>query len=280
MASLIKNKIISLAIICCVIGCLIAVRRLGMFLENKFIYYPTKEFYYIPTDFGLEYNDVFFNAGDGVKLHGWYVPSRGSKSAILFFHGNAGNISDRIDNVVRLNSDVGVDVFIVDYHGYGKSKGRPDEHALHLDGIAAISKLRQIVGPGKNIIVFGRSLGGAVAVDVASVEKCDAMIIESTFESIPAVASSLIPFVPKSLIRTKFDSLNRIENVSVPKLIIHGERDSLIPFEQGVALFNKAKHPKTFYPIPGADHNDTYLIAGEEYFDKISDFISSVENQS
>jgi len=249
-----------------------------MLIENRFIYYPTREFMYTPDEFGVDFEDVFFHSEDGAKLHGWYVPAPGARTVMLFFHGNAGNLSDRIDNVLRLHSQVGADVFIIDYHGYGKSEGKPNEQNLCMDGRAAMEELRRRAGGKMKIVVFGRSLGGAVAVDLAARQPCDALIVESTFTSIPDIADALFPVLPAGrMLRTKFDSLGKIGAVSAPKLFIHGRRDSLIPFSHAEKLFDAAKGEKEFYPIAGADHNDTYIVAGDEYFTKIASFIEKIE---
>lgn len=250
-----------------------------MFFENSFIYFPTREFLFSPAEFGLVFDDVFFKADDGTKLHGWYIPRDGARTLLLFFHGNAGNLSDRTDNIIHLHQQVGVDVFIMDYRGYGKSEGRPDEKGLCMDGRAALAKARELAdGAGKKIAIFGRSLGGAVAADVAADNDCDGLILESTFKSIPDIANALFPILPAGrVLKTKFKSIDKIGRIDAPKLIIHGERDSLIPFSHGRALYDAAPPPKEFYPIAGADHNDTYITGGQAYFRKIAGFIRALE---
>lgn len=274
-----KAKLVIFGLICIAAVTSIAIIIGIPFLENHFIYYPSREFTGLPSDFGIEFEDVYFRAEDGVKLHGWYVPSKGAKSVILFFHGNAGNISDRLDNIIQLRNQAGVDVFIIDYHGYGKSEGSPNEKNLYMDGRAAMKELRRRLGKSdKKVIVFGRSLGGAVAVDVASGAECDALILESTFTSMPEIAGELFP-IPhlKKLICTKFDSISKIGSIKAPKMIIHGENDTMISISHGQRLFKEATEPKEFYPIPGADHNNTYITAGNEYFRRVAEFIRRVE---
>jgi len=250
-----------------------------MIFENRFIYYPTRDFWVEPDEFGLDFENIWFEASDGVKLHGWLIPKDKAQSALLFFHGNAGNISDRLDNIIKLHHQVGSEIFIFDYRGYGRSNGKPDEAGLCRDGAAALNWLNERCRPKKiKTILFGRSLGGAVAIDAASKMKCDALIVESTFTSIPAVAAALIPIAPRSLIKTKFDSLNKIEAVSVPKLFIHGDSDSLIPVSHCRRLFEKASEPKRIYIVHGADHNDAYIEGGERYFKEFKDFIAGIES--
>lgn len=253
-----------------------------MFFEENFIFFPSRGFSFVPSDFNLEFNDIFFMDEQNTKLHGWYVPAPDSRTVILFFHGNGGNISDCLDNVVRINQQLNCDVFIVDYPGYGKSLGNPTEKTLLACGKAAIKKLDELlIGKNKKIIYFGHSMGGAVAVDMALSHPCDGLVMESTFTSIPDVAFGLFPSLPLGgLIRTKFDSINKIPKVHCPILVIHGTKDSVIPFSHGKKLFDAATGTaqKAFYAVTGGDHNDTYLVDGDSYFEQLGSFIKNIEN--
>ena len=242
-------------------------------VENFFLFYPTKPFSMVPSDWGIEFEDQPFEARDGTKLHGWYFPGRGKGPVVLFSHGNAGNISDRVDNIRRL-LDCGLQVFIYDYRGYGKSAGKPSEAGIYEDGLAAWDLLvnEKRVLPD-NIVLFGRSLGAAVAIEIATKRKARALIIESAFTSTRDMAKGMFlfqlfaPFLP-----AHYNNVDKIKRVTVPKLIVHGTADELIPFPMGKNLYDVACDPKYFFPIRGAGHNDTYVVGGNAYFEKVCGF--------
>jgi fermentation-respiration switch protein FrsA (DUF1100 family) len=251
------------------------VRGMWSTLQRKMIFFPTSALTYTPADVGLHYEDVHIQTSDGVALHGWLVPCAGAKATLLFFHGNAGNIGDRVENVKRLH-DLGLQVFILDYRGYGRSEGRPSERGLYEDAQAAYAHLasRDDVDP-ERIAIFGRSLGGAVAVDLSSRVPCWRLILESTFSSAPDMAARMIPFLPMGrLITERFESKSKIDKVSAPLLQFHGTQDEIVPYALGERLFQAAREPKEFVPIRGATHNDTYLVGGRPYFEKIKQFLS------
>ena len=228
-----------------------------------------------PSHFGLRYEDVWIEASDGTRLHGWYVEAQDHEIArMLFLHGNAGNISHRLENVYLLCRE-GISVFIVDHRGYGKSEGRPNEQGLYMDADASLRHLLEERGtPGERVVVFGRSLGGAVAVDLASRHEIGALILESTFTSVVDLASVFFPFLPMGhILHTRFASIEKIGGVTCPKLHIHGSADELIPYDNGRRLFEAAPEPKRFYEIPGASHNDTYVVGGREYLGELVGFI-------
>lgn len=246
-------------------------------IESNFIFFPEKAMTATPGSLGLDFEDVYFTTIDGVKLHGWFVPGE-SEVTWLWFHGNAGNISHRLDNLNILRDQLGVSVFIFDYRGYGLSEGQVSEDGIYLDAEAALAYLRsrQDVDRGK-MVFFGRSLGGAVAVDLASRRRPHALILESPFTSISDMAKRVVPLVPiGALLRTKFDSLSKIDGISAPLLILHGDRDEVVPIELGQQLYEAANEPKEFYTIPGAGHNDTYVVGGEEYFAVLRRFLAGL----
>ena len=246
------------------------------YLEKKMIYYPEAPIESTPDQWDMEYEDVRFTADDGVGLHGWLIPAPGADFTLLFFHGNAGNMSHRLDNVQRFHR-LGLRVFIVSYRGYGQSEGEPSEEGLYKDARAAyrVLKARPDTG-GEPIAIFGRSLGGAVAIDLATRVEVMALIVESTFTSTPDMAKELFPFLPIGpFMSTRFDSISKISRIDTPLLHFHGTRDDLVPYAHGQRLFQAAKEPKEFYPIEGAMHNDTYFVGGEPYFVKIRSFLAS-----
>ena len=254
--------------------------------ESSLIFFPTR----YPIGFwnaeavasgsGCVIEDCFFTAEDGTRLHGWWCrrSAVGEKDpVILFFHGNAGNLSDRADLVLELSKRLDAQVFIVGYRGYGRSEGRPSEDGLFLDARAAWNFLtaERGVGPDR-IVVFGKSLGGAVAVDLAMDVDAAGLIVESSFTSIPEMAGRHYPFVPKFLIRTQMNSLAKIGGISCPKLFVHSKSDEVVPFELGTKLFAAASEPKRFHEVVGAEHNETWLVGGDAYFEALRTFVSDV----
>ena len=257
---------------------------LPKFIEKGLIFHPDKGNDSITPDaYGIEYDDVTFRTEDGLNLHGWFVPGKKSSPdedlhTLLWFHGNAGNINHRLGNIKMLHERVPVNVFIIDYRQYGRSEGKISEKGTYIDAGAALAHLhsRKEINQEK-IIFFGRSLGSAVAVELALKEKCRALILETPFTSILEMGKKLYPFLPVSLLlKTKYDSLSKIRNIKVPILIMHGDKDELVPFEHGKRLYDMANEPKEFYTIPGAGHNDTHIVGGDEYFDVIRNFVKKL----
>jgi uncharacterized protein len=241
-------------------------------IVERMIFYPEKEFLVHPGYFGLTYEDVYLDTSDGIRIHGWFFPSSGSQT-LLFFHGNAGNIADRLDNI-RFLVQRGLNVLIIDYRGYGRSDGVPSEQGTYRDAESAWLWLQSRIGidPAR-LVYFGRSLGGAVATELAVRHPPRKLIIESTFTSVREMAGTVLPFIPKMLIPDCYPSIKRIALVDCPILVIHGTADTLVPFRHGQAIYARARDPKQFYGIEGADHNESYLIGGENYFDILLTFI-------
>jgi len=242
-------------------------------IERFFVFYPQKKLDFSPSDWGLAGETVYFEAADGIRLHGWFFPPGKNEPVVLFSHGNAGNISHRLENVKRL-AERGLGVFIYDYRGYGKSQGRPSETGIYQDGLAAYDYLvyEKRIGPEK-IVCFGRSLGAAVAMEIALRRAVKALIVESGFTSARDMAGEFLFFRPiSSILPVHYNNLGKIAHVRVPKLIIHGTVDDLVPFRMGQALYQSASDPKYFLPIEGAGHNDTYAVGGVHYFDRVAQF--------
>ncbi len=246
-------------------------------LEQMFLYYPTRTIGETPAVIGLNYQDVFLVTDDRVKIHGWFVPCEGAAGTLLIFHGNAGNIGDRVPWIEMLHK-LGVNVFIIDYRGYGKSEGEPFEEGLYQDARAAGDwwvKERQ--SRGEKLILFGESLGGAVAVRLAAEVFPAGIILQSTFTSAWDMAKTMMPLgLLQPLINVHFDSVKTIAQVACPKLMIHGDRDEIVPFRLGKRLFEAAPPPKSFYVVPGAGHNDLLWIAGSEYSRQLKMFLSRI----
>ncbi len=228
---------------------------------------------------GLFYEDIQFMTPDGQRLYGWFFPLSEESPVLIFCHGNAGNISHRIENVKYLVKK-GISVFLFSYRGYGKSSDRSSEQGIYIDGIAAYDYLIKIETISSDrISVFGRSLGGSVAIEVALQRKVAYLIIESTFTSIKDMAKTIFPLIIFSpFLPTHYKNGSRIADIHVPKLIIHGANDNIVPFSMGKRLFEQAMEPKLCLPIPGAGHNDKYIEGGQKYFDVIATFIMPLTN--
>ncbi|MEK9629355.1 MAG: alpha/beta hydrolase, partial [Nitrospinota bacterium] len=223
--------------------------------EKKIIFHPAKypEGYWNPASMGLMVQDIFFQSADGTKLHGWFVPSPQARATLLWFHGNAGNLSHRLDNIQRLRP-LNINIFIFDYRGYGKSEGEPDEMGIYADSLAAYDRVLEIDGVTvDSLFLFGRSLGGICAVQTAINKSARGLILESTFTSAADMSRKIIPLIPLGwAIRSKLDAIGKVPQIQLPKLILHGDRDEIVPFDLGKKLFDAAAQPKTFYTIEGA----------------------------
>jgi len=223
---------------------------------------------------GLPLEEVWFRAAGGPRLFGWYVQASPGSPVLLWCHGNAGNLIHRLDNMAGLYRS-GLSHFIFDYRGYGRSEGKPSEEGLYRDGLAAYAHLtetRQI--PPKQLVMFGRSLGAAIAGEVASQRSTGGLILEGSFPSVEAVAKAFYFGLPVHwLISARFPLSDKMKRVHAPVLIIHGEQDEVIPVELGRQVFEAANEPKSLYLVPGAGHNDCYLVGGSVYFSRLNQFI-------
>jgi len=238
------------------------------------IFYPYKTLQANPEDWGLEYEDVTLRTSDGVQLHGWFIPASGTNKTVLFFHGNAGNISHREDSI-RIFHNIGVNVFIFDYRGYGNSEGTPGEKGLYLDARAAWNYLmEQRKFTSEDIILFGRSLGGVVATQLATEVKSAGLILESTFTSARDMARIIMPLLSRLIfIRYQFNSIGRIKDIKQPLLVLHSPQDDIIPYQLGVRLFENANEPRSFVKMKG-DHNTGFITSQPEYALALKDFIN------
>jgi len=249
------------------------------FFQSHLIYYPRAELVATPKAINLSYEAVFFETEDGVKLSGWFIPVKRPRGVVLFCHGNAGNVSHRLDSIQVFNR-LGLSVFIFDYRGYGQSEGKPSEKGTYLDAEAARRYLiqeRQV--SSSEIIFFGRSLGGSIAAHLAKDYPPKALILESTFTSIRDMAATIYPFLPISLlVRFQYTTIDYLQKVKCPLLVIHSPDDDLIPFCQGRRLFQAAGEPKEFLEISGG-HNEGFIQSAERYEEGLNAFIGNINNK-
>jgi len=238
-------------------------------MEEQFIFFPESELVATPAAVGLPFEDVRFTADDGTHLHGWYLEGESGSPLILFCHGNAGNISHRIENL-RLFRRLGVSVFIFDYRGYGRSAGRPSEKGTYSDGRGALAWLAGRGWEPGRMIFFGRSLGASIAVQLALESPPAGLVLESPFPSIAAMGWHHNPVLYLLFgwwaLNARYDNLDKIGRIELPLLVFQGERDAIVKEKMARRLFERANHPKTFHLIPGAGHNDTYEKGGDAYW--------------
>jgi len=251
------------------------------FLEPHFLFFPT-----YPDRLGGDWNpralqrqEVWFNASDGTKLYGWWIPADNAKFTFLAFHGNAGNIADRT-YLYEFLRGTPANVFAVEYRGYGRSDGKPSEAGLYQDAEAALKYLLEVNHiERKQIIVLGQSLGTAVAAHVASRNKIGGLILEAPFPSASAVALRAFWFLPgiSLLVYSQLDTEKRIKEIDAPLLVIHCEQDPVIPLQFGQKVYEAAHSPKTFAMIKASCHEESAVIAPTQYRTALQAYLKTVE---
>jgi fermentation-respiration switch protein FrsA (DUF1100 family) len=228
-----------------------------------------------PRSFGLPAEDVWFSSEDGMRLHGWWIPHGEARGTLLYCHGSTGSIAHRI-GVLRKLWGLGLNLFAFDYRGYGRSTGEPTESGLYLDARAAhdyLTRDSKLRGRADEILLFGHSLGGAVAIDCALERRVAGLVAQSTFTHIRDAARAVFPTLPIHLAaRRQFRSIDKVGELRIPKLFIHGDADETVPVELGRRLFEAACEPKEFYLVRRAGHNDLHLYGGRAYLRRISRF--------
>lgn len=246
--------------------------------QRHLIYFPTREHEATPRDLGMDFEDVWFPAADGVRLSGWFMPRSDAVATVMFAHGNAGNISHRVYTAKALHEQK-LNVFLFDYRGYGQSAGKPSETGLYADAEGAWAYLTQTRGiPPEKTIIAGESLGGAVAIELATRHAPAGLVVESTFTSLVDVAGYHYPYFPVSwLLSDRYNSIDKIAAVKCPVLILHGSADELVPIGMGRALFAAAGEPKQFIETPG-NHNEAGLTYSPMYAGMAGEFIRVAAN--
>jgi hypothetical protein len=245
--------------------------------EHQSMYFPTRDVFRSPADAGLAFEDVTLETADGETLHGWWVPSgRTDALVVLFFHGNGGNVSHRLDKLAVLH-DIGADTLIIDYRGYGKSSGTPSEHGIYRDALAAyrwLTVTRDV--PPQRIVVYGESLGSAVAVHLASEAPLGGVVLESGFTSVMDIAQEMFPFLPvRWIVKHKYDSIEKVHRINAPLLILHSREDELFEMSHPERLLAAARPPKRLVEMQGG-HNDAYLVSAQTYRSALADFLTEI----
>ncbi|MDX1527573.1 MAG: alpha/beta hydrolase [Gammaproteobacteria bacterium] len=244
--------------------------------QNRLVFLPSRTLFATPQRIGLDYEDVWLQPTGGVRIHGWYLPHPEPRGTLLFFHGNAGNIGDRLESLAIFHH-LRLNVLIIDYRGYGKSEGSPGESESYADAEAAwrhLVETRRI--PAGRIVLFGRSMGGAVAAWLASRVAPAGLILESTFTSVPDMAAKVYPIFPVRLLaRIRLDARASLAGANAPLLVIHSVNDEIVPVAHGRALFDAAREPKRFLELRGG-HNDGFLVSREKYVAGLAEFIEEI----
>ena len=241
------------------------------------IYYPETGRHIIaaPDYVGLAYEPIEISTADGETLHGWFVPAPAAKGTMLFFHGNAGNISHRMEYLLMFHR-LGYNTFIFDYRGYGQSSGSPSESGTYLDAQSAWRYLTEAKGiPPARIVLFGESLGGAVAAWLATNEKPGVLVLASVFTSVPDMAAKIYPFLPVRLLsRFDYNTIEYLQSVTCPVFVAHSPQDDIVPFAHGRALYQAAPEPKQFLELQGG-HNSGFIFMQEDWMKALGKFIDT-----
>ena len=247
------------------------------FIQSSLLYYPDmpgRNLATSPENIGLTYQNIELITEDNIKLHGWFIPNDKTNETVLFFHGNAGNISHRLESI-EIFHRLGLNVFIIDYRGYGQSEGKTTEKGTYRDAEAAWNYLNKTRGiSSQHIIIFGRSLGASIATWLANKHTPAGLIIESGFTSVASMGQRLYPFLPiRWLTHFRYDTRQYVKNVSCPVMIAHSSDDEIIPYAEGLEIFQTAPEPKIFLDMRGG-HNDGFIVSGSDYIDGLRSFIN------
>lgn len=251
------------------------------FLQERLVFLPHmpgRTLDATPETIGLAFEDAWIETQDGERLHGWFIPARDARGSVLFFHGNAGNISHRLESIHIFNR-LALNVLIVDYRGYGQSSGEVNEEGTYRDAQAAWDYLVDQRGiPADQVLVFGRSLGAAVGAWLASQAGVEpaGVIIESSFSSGLDMGRRLYPVLPVRLItRINYPVKEYVTRIRAPLLVVHSRDDEIIPFDMGQTIFAAANEPKTFFEM-GGDHNAGFWISRERYIPALNAFLAGI----
>jgi fermentation-respiration switch protein FrsA (DUF1100 family) len=245
------------------------------YLENRGIFYPAKNIEATPDQINLSFEDIYIDTKDKFKINAWFIPNSNAKYTLIFCHGNAGNIGDRLDKIGLLHG-LGMNIFIIDYRGFGRSQGKVSESGIYLDAKAAYDYLlnsRKI--KCEHIILYGESIGSAVVIDLAAREKIGGLIVEGAFSKGRDMAKKIYPFLPAFLFSNIFDSLSKIKKVNASKLFIQSENDEIVPFALAKKLYDAAQEPKRLVKIIGG-HNTAFLDSQPLFLAAVGSFMKEL----
>ena len=260
---------------------------MAVIFEERLIYFPSDDFEVTPRALGLRHEELTLVTPDDYRLHAWFLPSpvdpvghvepAAKRYTVLVCHGNAGNISHRLDRVLLMHSNLGTDVLLFDYRGFGQSSGRPTEAGTYDDVRTAYRYLVEERGLAEDrIVLFGESLGAAVALQLATEVGAAGLVLEAPFTSIRDMAKEAYPFIPNGWVRTRYENIEKIPTLEMPLLVVHGTDDETVPFAHGKNLFEAANEPKRFLPIDGAGHSDAFLVGRDVYWQVWKEFLASL----
>jgi fermentation-respiration switch protein FrsA (DUF1100 family) len=252
-----------------------AIAALAFAFQDQLLFQPSSRLLATPDDAGMAYEDVRLDTEDGETLHGWWIPAADTaRGTLLFFHGNAGNVSGRLESVQQFHQ-LGLNVLIVDYRGYGQSTGSPSEQGIYIDAEACWQYLTETKNLAPHeLVIFGRSMGGGPATWLAAREQPGAVLLESVFTNVPDVGAHHYSFLPvRALATNQFDNESRVGDIKAPTLHIHSRGDRVVPFALGRQVYEAAAAPKQFLEIEGG-HNDGFLVSADEYLRTIEDFLA------
>ena len=257
---------------------------MAVIFEERLIYFPSDDLEVTPRALGLRHEELTLVTSDDHRLHAWFLPSPighvepgAERFTVLMCHGNAGNISHRLDRTLLMHSNLGTDVLLFDYRGFGQSSGRPNELGTYDDVRAAYRYLVEDRGIAEDrIVLFGESLGAAVALQLATEVRVAGLVLEAPFTSIRDMAKEAYPFLPNGWVRTRYENIEKIPTLQMPLLVVHGTDDKTVPFAQGKVLFEAANEPKRFLPIEGAGHADSFLVGRDTYWQAWKEFLASL----
>ncbi|UCH96827.1 MAG: alpha/beta hydrolase [Candidatus Aminicenantes bacterium] len=243
--------------------------------QDRLVYFPSNEIVWFPSDLKLPYREVEFKTGDGFRLYGWMVGEEDFRNVVLFFHGNASNISHNLDFLPVFHR-LGLKAFIFDYRGYGQSEGTPSEAGTYLDAEAAWDYLTKTQGISRDQVIFyGHSLGAAVAAHLAEKVKPGALVLEAAFTSVPDLGRSMFPFLPVRLLcKFRYNTKTLLPKITIPVLVIHSPNDEMIPYAHGEVLYKVANNPKQFLKIFGS-HNEGFTNCEDLYIAGLRSFLSA-----
>ncbi|MCG3176561.1 MAG: hypothetical protein MOGMAGMI_01519 [Candidatus Omnitrophica bacterium] len=272
-----SSSLVPLLLTAGVLACVYGAKVGGLALDQaSHLYHPTREWTATPADLGFVYEDVRFRSADGTELSAWYVPAPGaSRGAVLFCHGNARNISGDVDSL-KLFRAMGLDTLYFDYRGYGRSEGKPDEEGTYLDARSAWAYLTEVKGHRpERILIWGRSLGAAIALDLAVERGSAGVVLEGAFSSIRSMALRLYPWAPVDLfLKYRYDNLSKIGLLRSPALIVHSREDDVVPYGEGRRLFEAAPSGRATFLEIGGPH--AVPDGRPEYRDGVSAWVRSV----